>query len=175
MSNEVIQQGLTLEEGYEMWAMQTDSCQYIEILGHNRFGQPMAKQLPIGPNRKGFQFQITPHDRVENQRLCVNPGEDPFRNGTFLRVDADQQADPNTKSQAALSVEDLLGICDLEQDVFEVRVAEMPEVPLRRLADVAVSMDIGHRKVSFLQENIRERFAAGSPQKSLAGNGERLS
>lgn len=169
------QQGLTPAEGFEVWEMTTNAVVYLETLGHNRFGQPMAKGMKIGPNWLGREFQIRKTDREENQRAVVSRDFDPFRNGTFVRKDAPQDADPNTVSPDAVSSEDLFDICELGQDEFERHVPGMSELPLRRLYDMALQMNVAHRKITFLEDLLRERFTKGAPQKSLSGDGERLS
>jgi len=165
------------QDGYEKWVCQTDSCVVLETLGHNRLGQPVAKELVIGPKARGRVFTITRADRLENQRMVIDPIHDPFRNGFFLRADTDQQADPTTRSDAALSTETLLDICELEFDQFVAKAQGMPEVPVRRLLEVALQMNIAHNKVIWLQEHIVEKYRMGKPQPSLQeGNkGERLS
>lgn len=163
------------QDGFEKWICQTDSVVVLETLGHNRLGQPMAKELVVGPKARGRIFTITREDRLENQRQVIDPIHDPFRNGFFLRADSDQQADPTTQSDAALSTESLLDVCELDFEQFEAKVRSMPEVPVRRLLEVALQMNIAHNKVVFLEEYIVETYRMGSPQKSLTGNGERLS
>lgn len=169
------QQGLVPSEGFEVWQMTTNAVVYLETMGHNRFGQPMAKEMKIGPDWAGREFQIRKSDREDNQRAVVTREFDPFRNGTFVRKDAPQAADPNTESPDAVSGEDLFDICELSQDDFEKHVVTMNELPLRRLLEMALQMNVQHRKITFLEDLMRERFTKGAPQKSLSGNGERLS
>lgn len=164
-------------DGYEKWVCQTDSQITLETLAHNRLGQPVPKELVIGPKARGRIFQITRADRLENQRMVIDPIHDPFRNGFFLRDDSDQQADPTTQSDAALSTSSLLDICELPFEEFEAKVRGMAEVPVRNLLEVALQMNIAHNKVVFLEEYIVEKYRMGKPQPSLQeGNkGERLS
>lgn len=169
------QQNLAPSDGMELWVMQLDSVVCLETTGYNRFGQPTARELKVGPLRRGFEFQIATADREDNQRAILDPGQDPFRNGTFVRKDASQHADPNTASPNALTTEDLIDICDLTQSAFEERVQQLGEVPLRRLAEMAESMDVGYQKVRYVQDYVADRFASGGPQKSLDGEGEKLS
>lgn len=169
------QQNLTPREGMEMWVMQLDSVVCLETTGYNRYGQPTAKELKIGPLRRGYEFSISTADREDNQRNVMDLNQDPFRNGTFVRKDSSQQADPATASSDALTTEDLIDICDLQQQPFEDRVQQLGEVPLRRLSELAQSMDIGYQKVRYVQDYVADRFASGGPQKSLDGEGEKLS
>lgn len=169
------QQNLSPREGMESWVMQLDSVVCLETTGYNRYGQPTSKEMKIGPLRRGFEFQISTADREDNQRNVMDPRQDPFRNGTFVRTDRSQDTDPNTASKDALTTEALIDICDLQQPAFEARVQELGEVPLRRLAEMAESMDIGYQKVRYVQDYVADRFASGGPQKSLDGEGEKLS
>lgn len=151
-------QGLTVREGMELWVMQTDSSVYLEVFGFNRFGQGEPRELKIGPNRRGMEFQISTDDREESQRRIVDQSLDPFRNGTFVRRDKPQDADPNTASPSALDTEKLLEICELPQDKFQVALEDLGEIPLRRMLEVAQAMDISHQKVVYLQNLIRDRY-----------------
>lgn len=151
-------QGLRPSQNVEVWVMQTRSTVFLETMGWNRFGQPVGKELKIGPNAQGREFHISREDREENQRRILDPKNDPFRNGTFLRQDAAQGEDPNTVSEDALSTEQLLAIADLDTVAFEARVKTLGEVPARRLLEIGSSMDVGHRKITFLEEMIRDRF-----------------
>ena len=162
-----VQQNLQPAEGFEVWQMQIPGTIRLGVLRPNHLGQMVKERLVIGPNRVGYQFQISTSDRDMNQRDCVDPKHDPFRNGMFVRVDADQQAEANTQSADALDDGDLVDLCDLPQDQFEGKVASLGEVTVRRLLDIATRMDVSHRKVSFLQEHVRERFAVGGPQRSV--------
>ena len=166
---------LVQREEFETWRMTTRGTVWLERTGHNRFGQPTGEQFRVGPKQQGVDFQISRHDREDNQRRIRDKARDPFRNGTFVRVDGDQQDDPVTASPDALSLEQLLDILDLTQDDFEARVPEMGEVPIRRLHELALQMNAAYGKVTFLETYIKDKWASGSPQKSLVGDGERLS
>jgi hypothetical protein len=161
-------------DGEEIWAIQVPGSVSLAVTTFNRFGQAVEGRMVVGPNRTGTEFKIKVEDREENQARCVDPDLDPFRNGMLVRVDADQQADPLTKSEDALSTEQLLDIYDLEGKKFEARVQKLGELPLRRLAEVGESMDCSHRQILFVRELIAERYTKGGPQTTLE-HGERLS
>lgn len=163
------------DDPYEFWTMQSQSTLFLEELGHNRLGQNISKEIKVGPNQQGREIKIRHSDRLENQRMVATKEQDPFRNGTLLRRDADQQADPLTASPDALSTEDLFEITELPQEDFEAKVPTLGERPVRRLLELALQMNIPYGKVTYLQEYVSKTYAAGSPQKSLSGNGERLS
>lgn len=162
------QMTLQPRDGMEVWQMQIPGTIILNVLKPNRLGQQVAERLVIGPNQVGFQFHLAPSDRDENQRAVRDPNGDPFRNGMLVRVDKDQQQDPNTASKDALSDEELMDICDMRQAEFEAAVSNLGEVSVRRTLAIATQLDVSHKKVSFLEEHIRERFAVGGPQPSLS-------
>jgi hypothetical protein len=158
----------------EEWEMRVDGTIMLKVLKPTRFGQVIEDILTIGPNRRGYRFQISADDRKDNQRGVAAVEHDPFKNGMLLRVDADQQADEETKSDDVLSDEAVLEILDLEDSAFQTRVATLGEVPVRQFA---VGAGASHSKVSWLNEHIAERFLPGGPQTSIqdGGTAERLS
>lgn len=168
-------QGLTPTEGQELWKMETDATVYLEIEGKTRYGDSIGKEFRVGPNRKGYEFIMKTADRLDCQRQIVDPKLDPFRNGTFSRVDADQQDDPNTASEQAISTEKIIELLDLSPAAFEAALQPLAEVPIRRIHETAVAMDVSHQKITILDDLIRERYAKGAPQPSLTGDGETLS
>jgi hypothetical protein len=161
-------------DGEEVWAIQVQGAVSLRITTFNRFGQAVEGLMTIGPNRAGTQFRLKVEDREENQARCVGPEFDPFRNGMLVRIDADQQQDPQTASTDALTTEQLLDIYELPTAKFEARVRSLGEMPLRRLADVGESMDCSHRQIGFVRDLIAERYTKGGPQKTME-SGEPLS
>lgn len=155
--------------------MQTDATVYLEIEGKTRYGDSIGKEFKVGPNRKGYEFILKTADRVDVQRMIVDPALDPFRNGTFTRVDLDQQDDPNTASIQAITPEQIVDLLDLPVDQFEASLRQYEEVPIRRIHETAVAMDVSHQKITVLEDLIKERYAKGAPQPSLTGDGETLS
>jgi len=160
----------------EVWAVQTPGLIYLRTTVPNRMGQLVDAEISIGPNRQGGQFKISTIDREENQARCADPAADVFRNGMLARLDADQQADPQTASVNAITAEDILDIFDLDQAGFEARVQELSEVPLRRMVDLGQAMDVSHRRLEYLTELIATRYSVAKSQPSIVGNtAERLS
>lgn len=163
-------------EGEEVWSIQVPGAVHLMVTKNNRHGQAVDARMAIGPNRQGTHFRIKADDRRENQAMCLNPGQDPFRNGMLVRVDGNQQADPETASTDALTTEQLLELFDLDPKDFEARAAAMGEVTLRRMAEVGEAMDVSHKQITYLRELISTRFARGGPQSKLnSADGERLS
>jgi hypothetical protein len=152
----------------EVWAIQVPGSVSLRVTQFNRFGQPVEASLVMGPNRAGQQFRIKTEDREENQARCMDKQFDPFLNGMLVRIDADQQQDPETASTDALSTENLVGIYDIaDRAAFETRVQALGELPLRRLAEVGVAMDCSHLQITFVNDLILERYSKGGPQATL--------
>ena len=158
----------------EVWAIQVPGSVSLRVTQFNRFGQPTEAIMVMGPNRAGQQFRIKSVDREENQARCMAPEGDPFLNGMLVRIDADQQGVPETASTDALSTEQLLEIYDLDGEHFQSRVQALGELPLRRLAEVGVTMDCSHLQITFVNDLIAERYSLGGPQSTMDA-GERLS
>lgn len=155
----------------ETWEMRVEGKIVLKVLKANRFNQPIEDRLVVGPKRKGMRFTITQDDRRDNQRIIAAVEHDPFKNGMLLRIDEDQQDEPETKTVAALTDEQYLEVLDLDDDAFRTRVAELPEVPVRNLRAMAEGAGASHVKVTWLDEHIAERFRPGGPQTSIADGG----
>lgn len=168
--------GLPVEDK-ETWEMRVQGTVYLRVLKATRFGAVIEDELKIGPRRKGHRFEISAEDRRDNQRRVADAAHDPFRNGMLQRIDADQQAVEETKSDATLSSDDELEILDLPDDEFRARVSELSEIPVRNIREIAEAAGASHTKVAWLDEHIRERFMPGGPQESLTQDtkSERLS
>lgn len=161
----------------EVWEMRVEGTIYLRVLKATRFGAVMEDSLKIGPKRKGHRFEISRDDRLDNQRTITTVEQDPFRNGALARVDGDQQAEAETKSDAVLTDIDELEILDLPDDAFFLKVASLSEIPVRNIRAVAEAAGASHTKVSWLDDHIRERFMPGGPQVGLTSDtkSERLS
>jgi hypothetical protein len=151
----------------EVWAIQVPGSVSLRVTQFNRFGQPVEASMVMGPGRQGQQFRIKTVDREENQARCMTKEHDPFLNGMLVRIDADQQQDPDTASTDALSTEQLLEIFDLDKDAFKARVESLGELPLRRLAEVGESMDASHLQIKLVHDLIEERYSKGGPQATM--------
>ena len=151
----------------EVWAIQVAGSVSLRVTQNNRFGQAMEAIMVMGPDRMGQQFRIKSVDREENQARCMSKEHDPFLNGMLVRIDADQQQDPETASTDALTTEQLLEIYDLDREAFKARVESLGELPLRRLAEVGVSMDCSHLQITFVNDLIAERYSKGGPQTTM--------
>jgi hypothetical protein len=166
-----VKPGLKAGAGEEIWLIEVPGTIHLRVLITNRFGQLVEGELSYGPNRQGQQFKLKTVDREENQSRCMNPALDPFLNGMLTRVDADQQDDPSTASADALTTEGILDAFDLPMTQFTANVEKWGEVVMRRMVEIGISMDVGHKKIALLEEALRDRYTVtGGPQTTLGDN-----
>lgn len=161
----------------ETWELRVPGKIVLSVLKANRFGQPTEERLVLGPNRKGMRFEISQDDRRDNQRLVAAKEHDPFTNGMLLRVDVDQQVAEETYSPQALDDAALIEILDMKEGAFQARVAQLGEVAVRGIREMAEAAGASHSKVIWLDEHIRSRFQPGKSQRSISDEAfsERLS
>lgn len=87
---------------------------------------------------KGKTFRISQADREDMQMACQYSYVDCFTNGFLKRVDADQNEDPRTVSQAALSDADLEAILKVKQGAaFKKRLEALDKIPFLRIRELA--------------------------------------
>lgn len=142
----------------EIWETTTKGRVWVEIGADAQSGR--RKQATAG-GRVGARLRIDSDDRLLAQEGIVHAENDPFTNGLLIRVDADQQADESTRSDSALSDEDLLKVFKLTPAKFQTRVAKFSETTLRRMSDVAEVLDASASQIRYLKELIEERHAVG--------------
>lgn len=134
-------------EGKETWEMQTGGTVYVESLIDPARG--VTKMLKA--SGKGARVRITTLDRKLAQERTRDEKHDPFRNGLMLRVDEDQQEDPETASPSAMSDEGLKKIFAFKQQArFRAAIGDLSEVSLRRLKALAE----GDENVTSVQNDI---------------------
>lgn len=110
---------------------------------------------------KGQKLRITKRDREMNQDRIKLPERDPFTNGVFRRIDADQNTDPRTVSTDALSTEELIAIFAKNGGQFEKAVSALQETPIRRMYVLADDLDATVNQVKFLKELLESRYGVG--------------
>lgn len=148
----------------EEWEITTEGRVWLQVTTFTRHGQPMDKDVSLGPKKPGQKLKISQADRERNQENVADPKFDPFRNGLLVRIDADQQADPQTASTDAVSTKDLLGIYELKGAQFQAAVEQLGQVPIRRLREMAEAVDATTSQVAMLDEVIAERWRQASSQ-----------
>lgn len=151
-------------EVMETWEITTPGRVWLKVTTHNRHGQPIIKDISLGPQRVGQKLKITQADREMNQEDVADTAFDPFRNGLLVRVDADQNSDPNTESVDALTTQQLMDIFAKHGNAFRASVEKLGEVPIRRLREMADALDATVKQVSFLDEVIEERYVKRASQ-----------
>lgn len=159
----------------ETWEITTPGRVWLKKTTMSRHNQPIMQDVSFGPNRPGHRIQITAADREMNQEACVTIEGDPFRNGLLVRVDEDQNLDPDTETDQAFTGKQLLDIYALDFPDFQVKVSALQEIAIRRLREVAEAVDASMKQVQFLDELIEDRYrnAASQPDSIFDLNGER--
>lgn len=121
-------------EGKETWEVQTGGTVYVESLIDPVRG--LSKTLKA--SGKGARLRISTMDRKLAQERTRDEKHDPFRNGLMLRIDEDQQEDPETASPSAMSDEGLKKLFALKQQArFRAAIGDLSEISLRRLKALA--------------------------------------
>lgn len=152
------------KEGEEVWEVTTAGRIWLQQTTYTRTGQPIFKDISVGPNKAGSFLRISTDDRRYNQEQCADTENDMFRNGLLVRVDQPQSADPDTASDEALTTQDLLSIYAKNGKQFEVAVAKLGELPIRRLREMAEAVDATAKQVEHLDEVIFDRYKIGASQ-----------
>jgi hypothetical protein len=162
-------------EVMETWEITTPGRVWVQTTTYSRHNQPVIKDVSLGPNKVGQKVKITAADREMNQERVADVKHDPFRNGLLVRVDADQNTDPDTASTDALTAQQLMDIFAKHGSPFRAAVDALGEVPIRRLREMADAVDATVKQVSYLDEVIDERYriAASQPDAIFDLSGER--
>lgn len=120
----------------EVWEAQTNGRTWVQVTVDQSKGTTKMVSV-VG---KGSRLRISAEDRKIAQERTRDKKNDPFTNGLLLRVDDDQQKDPETASPSALSDEDLKKIFKMKQvSRYTAAMDDLSEVSLRRL--VALSKE----------------------------------
>jgi hypothetical protein len=152
------------EKTFETWEVTTAGRVWLQTTTFTRHGQPNLKDVSLGPNKVGAKLKISVADREMNQEKVANEANDPFRNGLLVRVDASQQANPETASTDAVATKDLLAIFSKNGNAFQSAVKQLGEVPVRRMRELANQVDATAKQVEFLDALIEERYRRGHSQ-----------
>ena len=139
----------------EIWESQVPGRTWVETRDYD--GRPRNLSV-VGV---GKRLRLRTADRIRVQERLLVPALDPFKNGTLVRVDQDQAADPMTASADALSNETLKECFALDLDDFREYVGSLGEVNLRRLKVMAPEVDASLNQTKFITELIEERYPLG--------------
>jgi hypothetical protein len=148
--------GLLTRAGEEVWETTVLGMTWLKV-GDGRGGE---KDISIG-GTIGQRLRIKTEDRIINQEICINKSQDPFTNGSLVRVDADQSEDPRTASPDALSVAQMEEIFNLPPAEFSDRIDIMGELSLRRMKDMAEGVDATASQIRKIKALIEERYPLG--------------
>jgi hypothetical protein len=119
--------------------------------------------------RAGYRFRCTQRDREHSGARFYDPKSDPFRNGTFVRVNQpiEQTLEqiPEYDAVQALTDRDLLKVFASSGNAFQAKVRKLNERNVRRLAALAGNnleiVSSAHQK--FLTDYIMENYRPGGP------------
>lgn len=144
-------------EGKETWEMQTGGTVYVESLIDPVRG--VTKMLKA--SGKGGRVRISAMDRKLAQERTRDKKHDPFTNGLMLRVDDDQQEDPDTASPSAMSDAGLTKLFSFKQQArFRAAIGDLTEVSLRRLKDLAAeNEDVTSVQNDIINTRINDEFS----------------
>lgn len=149
-------QKLMTREGEEIWELNVPGTVWVEVT--NDRGRPVP--LRVG-GKQGARLRISTEDRVLNQERVVDPEVDPFTNGMLVRLDADQQQDEKTKSIDALTDSDLVRIFAKNGRAFQASVDKLNQLSVRRMSEMAATVDATSSQVAYLKESIERRWPIG--------------
>ena len=138
-----------VREGQEVWETTTDGVVWIPTVdARNR-----ERLVRVGESA-GSRLLISTLDREVAQDRVRPDGTDPFRNGMLRRVDVDQNLDENTRSEHALSTDQLTAIFGRSGTAFRSAVDKLSEFNVRRLNDLAEPMDASASQTTYLREKV---------------------
>lgn len=115
------------------------------------------KDISVG-GREGARLRIAKIDREITQEQIVDPLNDPFLNGMLRRVDADQNKVPETKTDQALSTEDLVTLFAKDTPAFQSAVDALSEVNVRRMLSIAKDVDATMSQQQYLKDSVQRRW-----------------
>lgn len=140
----------------EVWEMQTGGTVYVQESGKDRATRVRGK---------GSRLRINPEDRQLVQERIRKKQHDPFTNGTLVRIDKNQQDDPDTASPSAKGDLELVKILTQKQPArFKKSIEELSEIALRRLKDLAEENDVSLNQMGAINEVLREKFYPGAKE-----------
>lgn len=148
---------LPVRAGDELWEITVPGRVWVNTVN----ARGVSKAISVG-GREGARLRIATLDREITQEGVVNPEDDPFLNGMLRRLDADQNADETTKTEHALSTEDLLLVFSQSQAKFRKTVDGMSEINVRRMHDIARDVDASLSQIEYLKEAVNTRWPISS-------------
>jgi hypothetical protein len=142
--------------GEEVWETTVEGMTWLQIAD----GRGGVRDVSIG-GTVGQRLRILTEDRVINQEVCINKDQDPFTNGSLVRIDADQNEDPLTSSPDALSIPAMEEMFNQTGPDFLASLQPLGELSLRRMKDMAERVDATASQTRMINEIIQERYPLG--------------
>lgn len=136
-----------------MWETTTTGVVWVPVVDE----RGRERDVRTG-GKEGARLRLSITDREIAQERMMDPASDPFTNGLLRRVDADQNAVPDTVTDQALSTTELLVVFSKSGAAFQSAVRKLNEINVRRMRDVAETVDASTSQVTFLDAQIEERF-----------------
>lgn len=164
MSSMATEQQLLDAQTLETWETTTPGRVWVTTTSYTRHGQPVMKDISVGPNKVGAKLKISTADREMNQERVADPANDPFTNGLLVRLDADQNLTPATVSVDAVPTKNLLELFKKNGNAFHAAVDKLGEIPVRRLRELADQVDASAKQVEYLDEVITTKFRRSASQ-----------
>lgn len=140
----------------EIWETTGFGMIYVKVSGVD------GKERSLGVGGKpGQKLRISEYDRMRNQEVVMDEKADVFTNGMLLRVDADQNDDPMTKTDQVLTAEDIVEIFGLTGKSFTERVDQLNEYNARRLLAEAETLDATNSQIQALKAMVETKWRIG--------------
>lgn len=140
-------------DGEEIWETTTEGKVWVTTTDD----RGKEKAVSVG-GKPGARLRIKSLDREVMQDAILQDGSDPFTNGLLKRIDADQQDDPQTASDQVLTTEQLMELFGKTGNAFQAGVRKLNELNVRRLREMAESLDAKASQIAFLDEHIETEF-----------------
>lgn len=152
------------ESKYETWETTTAGGVWILSVDHRGAEKPRRIK-----GKAGFRFRCTEADREASGARFYDAKQDPFRNGTFVRVDKSVEKTveqiPDYDVEQALTDADLLKLLASSGMAFQAKVRKLNERNVRRLASLAEKNPelVSAAQEKFLTTHIVENYRPGGP------------
>lgn len=140
-------------DGEEIWETTTQGTVWVNTTDE----RGKEKAVSVG-GKPGQRLRVKSLDREIMQDSILEDGSDPFTNGLLKRIDADQNEDPQTASDQALTTEQLMDVFAKTGNAFQSNVKNLNELNVRRLREMAESLDAKASQINFLDEHLETTY-----------------
>lgn len=147
---------------YETWEATTAGG--VWVLQVDSRGVEKPRRIKGKP---GFRFRVTTRDREASGARFYESAQDPFQNGTFVRVDKPKdkvvEEIPGYDVEQALTDPDLLKLFGASGNAFQAKVRKLNQRNVRRLAALAEENPelVSSAQEKFLEQHIIENYRPG--------------